>query len=132
LPAAPPPDPELWPADDEVVEPPELPRLLDTDELPAAVPPLPDFPPPPASASEDVLPLQASERPKRLKIRESAVCRVIASPWCGSAGWPSVWVATAPQLHGPDLQELRFSNHQALLSFSVLHDKEREKTAPRK
>jgi hypothetical protein len=71
----PPPEPEVWPPDEEVVAPPA-----------PVVPPLPAFPPllppPPVAASEEVLPLQATENPMTLKTRKSAVCLVIASPWC--------------------------------------------------
>jgi hypothetical protein len=80
----PPPEPDIVPPNDEVVDPPALGVLP-----PAAAPPLPDFPPlltlPPVAAVGVVFPLQATENPMTLRTRKIAVCLVIIfidqAPW---------------------------------------------------
>ncbi len=82
-----PPEPDVWPPDDKIAEPPAA-------FPPVAVPPLACVPPPsapPAPTPEGVLPLQAIEPHMRPRARETTVCRVMilldARLHCGLPVW---------------------------------------------
>lgn len=103
--------PKVWPTDDEVAKPAALDVFPDGYDPPAPLPPdLPPLVPPPASASAEPFPPQPAASTMLLKIKESAVSRVIAAPWCTCARWR--WASVAHQEHRPGLTVFRFSNRR--------------------